>query len=92
MAVDTAAKRYSMMGFDAGSGLTLLPAPDGTISSADMQHLLGCYSGIAFGSPSTAPIQSRDRTHPRYAMRDITEPRYTVEDLTGPRYWVRRIQ
>ena len=46
MAVDTAAKRFSMMNFS--DGVQVPPLPDGTIGQGDKQHLLDCYSGIDF--------------------------------------------
>ena len=51
MAVDTAEKRFSMINFGDGTTIHLLPEPDGAIDLDDRQHLLDCYSGIAFGSP-----------------------------------------
>ena len=45
MAVDTAAKRASALGF-ALFGI-VLPVPDGTITQGDRQHLAGYYSGIS---------------------------------------------
>lgn len=48
MAIDTAAKRSSALNFGDGTTLHLLPFPDGTIDGGDKQHLLDCYSGIAF--------------------------------------------
>lgn len=45
MAVDTKAKRFSMLNFGSIS-TDLLPAPDGTIDQADRQHLLDLYGGI----------------------------------------------
>ena len=48
MAIDTAAKRYSMIGF--GSPVPrLLPIPDGTIGNADRAMLLYLYHGISLG-------------------------------------------
>lgn len=44
MAVDTKAKRFSMLNF--GEGDILLPDSDGSFSQGDRQHLLGLYSGI----------------------------------------------
>jgi hypothetical protein len=43
MAVDTEAKRMSLLGF---GGEDLLPIPDGSIDQADRQTLLGLYGGI----------------------------------------------
>ena len=51
MAVDTAEKRFSMLNFGDGTTIHLLPEPDGAIDLDDRQHLLDCYSGIAFGAP-----------------------------------------
>jgi len=48
MAFDTAEKRFSLIAF--GDGDQMLFEPDATVDLDDMQHLLGCYSGIAFSS------------------------------------------
>jgi len=50
--IDTAQKRFSMMGF--GDGNQILFEPDGSVDLDDRQHLLGGYSGIAFSTPSLA--------------------------------------
>jgi hypothetical protein len=52
MAVDTREKRMSMLNFGDGSNLHVLWEPDGTVDADDRQHLLDCYSGIAFAAPS----------------------------------------
>lgn len=45
MAIDTRAKRASVMGM--GSPIpVMLPFPDGTIDQGDRQHFLELYSGI----------------------------------------------
>lgn len=82
MAIDTAAKRYSMMSFGGGGGLTLLPAPDGTISTADMQHLLGCYSGISFATTSSDTVLTFDRATNGI---QVNAPRtvITIQELTN---------
>ena len=54
MAVDTAEKRFSMMNFGDGTTIHLLPEPDGSIDLDDRQHLLDCYSGVAFGPPTSS--------------------------------------
>lgn len=54
MAVDTAQKRFSVMALDsAGPQLHTLPVPSGAFGAGQRQHLLDCYSGIAFagGAP-----------------------------------------
>lgn len=50
--LDTAEKRFSMMNFGDGTTIHLLPEQDGAIDLDDRQHLLDCYSGIAFNSPA----------------------------------------
>ncbi len=50
MAVDTRQKRMSMLNFAEGSTTHVLFEADGTVDLDDMQHLLDCYSGIAFNS------------------------------------------
>ena len=52
MAIDTAEKRFSMLNFGGGSTVHLLFEPDGTVDLDDRQHLLDCYSGIAFSAPA----------------------------------------
>ena len=58
MAIDTAAKQMSMLNFWDGTNFHVLPIPDGAYDSADRQHLLDCYSGIAFAgaAPPSGPI------------------------------------
>lgn len=46
MAIDTKAKRFSMMNMGHPGATIILPAPDGTIDAGDRAHLLGLYSGI----------------------------------------------
>lgn len=52
MAVDTAAKRLSMLSFGYTGCLVI---PDGSIDQGERQTLLGLYSGILFGS-ATIPV------------------------------------
>ena len=55
MAVDTRAKRLSMLNFGGGG---LLPDPSGTVDAAARATLLNLYSGIALFSPAvTFPRQ-----------------------------------
>lgn len=49
MAVDTVAKRYSLIGFGSPTP-RLLPIPDGTIAAADRAMLLYLYHGIALSA------------------------------------------
>lgn len=49
MAIDTLAKRFSMLGLAVDD---VLIAPDGTIAASDRLALLDLYSGIAAGAPA----------------------------------------
>lgn len=52
MAVDTSAKRLSMLNFADGD---LLPEVDGGIEQDDKQTLLDCYGGITFSGAAVTP-------------------------------------
>lgn len=69
MAIDTAAKRFSMM--NMGAHHRILIIPDGTISAPDRAHLLGLYSGIALAAPVVSGIvaQRRHGKKPRQRRR-----------------------
>lgn len=54
MAIDTAAKRYSMIGFGSPTP-RLLPIPDGALSAADRAMLLYLYQGLSLGAVAAAP-------------------------------------
>ena len=54
MAVDSAEKRFSMIEFGDGS-MGMMFEVDSAVDLDDRQHLLGCYSGIAFGTVSLSP-------------------------------------
>ena len=58
MAIDTRQKRMSMLNFGSGNHLDVTFEADGSVDLDDRQHLLDCYSGIAFGSatPPSGPI------------------------------------
>ncbi len=54
MAVDTREKRFSMMAFASGvdgAHIHITFEADSSVDLDDRQHLLDCYSGIAFASP-----------------------------------------
>lgn len=59
MAIDTEAKRKSILGFGSGD---LLPNPDGTIAAADRLTLLWLYGGIAASAPPDVRVIYRPRT------------------------------
>ena len=48
MAIDTREKRMSMLNFGDGSHSHVSFEANGTVDLDDRQHLLDCYSGIAF--------------------------------------------
>lgn len=50
MAIDTREKRFSMLNFGDGAHIHATFEADGTVDLDDRQHLLDCYSGIAFAS------------------------------------------
>jgi hypothetical protein len=55
MAVDTAGKRASALGFGAPFRL-VAPTPDGSLAdTGDRQHVAYSYRGIAAGSPVAPP-------------------------------------
>jgi hypothetical protein len=55
MAVDTAAKRASLVGYGLPFRLAL-PFADAAIGLGDRQHLVGLYSGIDAGSVAETPV------------------------------------
>lgn len=57
MAVDTEAKRVSMLNFSAGD---LLPEPAASLSQADRQQLLDLYGGILLTGRATTPSTDPD--------------------------------
>ena len=54
MAVDTRQKRFSMMSFGDGTHIHVTFEADGSVDLDDRQHLLDCYSGVAFATPGGA--------------------------------------
>lgn len=50
MAIDTAARRFSIMDFDIPSQPGMMP-PDGSITQPDRQSFLWLYGGIALAPP-----------------------------------------
>lgn len=53
MAIDTAAKRFSMLNFSESSPSMLLFRADGVVDADDRSHLLALYGGI----PLSVPVQ-----------------------------------
>ena len=55
MAVDTAAKRFSMLNFGTGVHVHLTFQSDGTVDADDRMQLLDLYNGfVAVGPPAPA--------------------------------------
>ena len=52
MAIDTREKRFSMLNFGDGTHLHATFEADSSVDLDDRQHLLDCYSGIAFDAPT----------------------------------------
>jgi hypothetical protein len=71
MAVDTAEKRYSMINLGDGTNIHLLFETDGTVDLDDRQHLLDCYSGIAFGAPPGINLLDFERAVMRGSNRGV---------------------
>lgn len=78
MAIDTAAKRGSALGWGHPSNLTV-PRPDGTIAQADRQTLALMYGGIAAGALSLPVI-------PTYSPNTRLRPGYPPTSLPPKRF------
>ena len=57
MAIDSAAKRYSMLAMSARP-MTVLFIPDGTVAASDRAHMLHLYGGITLSGGATGRIMS----------------------------------
>jgi len=71
MAVDTAEKRFSMLNFGDGNHTHMTFEADGTVDLDDRQHLLDCYSGIAFNAPGGNVLISQARSLHRHTFTRI---------------------
>lgn len=57
MAIDTAAKRLSILDFGGLGGASFgIPFPSGTIGAGPRLHFLGLYSGIEGAAPPTIDL------------------------------------
>lgn len=92
MAVDTAAKRASILGLGLVAAL-VLPPPDGAISDGDRQHVAFTYplAGAGGGASedvlhtwteSRVPASSTTRRVP-HTEAVFRGPRYTAEPIDG---------
>ena len=59
MAVDTANKRFSLLGFSQGRGFPyVLPIPDNSFNAGDRYQLVHLYQGISLDAPTGTPAGS----------------------------------
>ena len=70
MAIDTRAKRFSMLNFGLPPTLALFEA-DGTVDADDRAHMLNLYAGIALDAP-VAVVASIYRALIRNVVRSIS--------------------
>lgn len=66
MAIDTREKRFSMLNFGEGCHLHATFEADGTVDLDDRQHLLDCYSGIAFVGAAADQLIAQARASQRF--------------------------
>lgn len=72
MAIDTAAKRFSMLNFSYGVEVHLLFETDGTVDQDDRVHLLDLYGGIP---PDAPPDNTKiDTQQKRMAVVGVARP------------------
>lgn len=91
--MDTAAKRFSIIGFSIGRGVTI-PLPTGTVDQADRQWFLWNYVGILWseGSIDPGPLwllgNDRARTVARAAAARSSNARigFVPVETVGPLY------
>jgi len=79
MAVDTKSKRLSVLNLSSGVSLLVLPDPDATIDGGDQQHLLDCYSGIAFGAAVAPPLDPDDLFTARRIIGATLNPKSDIK-------------
>lgn len=71
MAIDTREKRFSMLNFGDGNHIHATFEADGAVDLDDRQHLLDCYSGIAFAGGPTNVLISQARAGFRHVFNRI---------------------
>lgn len=71
MAVDTREKRFSMLNFGDGTHVHATFEADGAVDLDDRQHLLDCYSGIAFAGGVANELIEQARSISRFVMTRI---------------------
>lgn len=70
MAVDTREKRFSMLGFGDGTHIHVTFEADSSVDLDDRQHLLDCYSGIAFAGGAAGGATSLVNSTPLTSLVD----------------------
>lgn len=89
MAVDSAAKRFSMMELGAGVGLVLIP--DGAIGAQDRSDLLDLYVGLSLSNPATILVDARlIDMDTGYRLVD-TDTGYTLVEVDETRYVLKKV-
>ena len=73
MAIDTRAKRFSMLNFSWVPTVALFEA-DGTVDADDRAHMLNLYAGITLASPGGEA---------RFGMHMVSIPSYGQSIITG---------
>ena len=94
MAIDTREKRFSMLNFGDGTHVHATFEADGTVDLDDRQHLLDCYSGIAFAAAVVeAPAKGKGRPTVTFIDRQavllwaelkVPDPVVEAADLVAP--------
>lgn len=84
MAIDTARKRASAMGFNTMESFII---PHGEIDAFDRATLMGCYGGIPVQSPQ---VRGEWRLNPAGVDNWVKNPDGTSDwtnNPAGPNYW-----
>lgn len=90
MAVDSAAKRFSMLDFGR-PGYPMVLVPDGTVGETDRADLLGLYAGLSLANVATilgTNFMVSQATH--YTMAD--QAVHYVMDDQGTHYVIRKVE
>lgn len=83
MAINTRAKRFSMLNFGDGVFQHSLPKADGTFDEGDRLMLLGLYSGLGASDIFTLKFSSETLIKPSFASETMVKPSFASETLDG---------
>ncbi len=86
MAIDTRAKRFSMLNFGDGVIQHSLPQADGTIDEGDRLMLLGLYSGLGASNISALQFTNETLTKPSFSGETLNKPSFSNETLLKPSF------